>query len=146
MTFDDIYGLVEDYRQLNTELHVLELNNKTKNKKIKEQVYELEQKLKEIEFKLELPYKLFDLIFEAKKEEDISIYFANKYSTIHLTDYRDELYNCVISLDSATYELQEATNLIDAIKDRRLAEQKKQELKQQALAKLTTEEKEVLGL
>ena len=72
MKFEDLYSLFKQYQANDVELLSLSsIKNKVKSDKNK--IAELTNKQQDIEFKLLLPYKLFDLIISASNENvDVS--------------------------------------------------------------------------
>lgn len=144
MTFDEIEKLVLDYRDIETKSNVLDKYGKKPSKDKQEEV---RQQLIKIKYQLELPYKLLELIQEASNE-DVVIEYGRKDEDFNVTfkNRKDRYNNYYLSLLSNQTELYEVVDFINSIKDKRLEEERKQQLKETALSKLTKEEKEVLGL
>ena len=142
--FYTISELVHSYENIDNQIDELETLKKTN--KIKKEIEQLRQQLLEIKFRLELPYKLLELIAEAYKE-NIEVYLTNIDNDLKIKLRADRYNNAEFYLNELnTTNYYELESVVNVAKERRLKEKYKQQIKQTALSKLTEEEIEVLGL
>lgn len=147
MQFEDIFELVQEFKDIKVKYSELSSSIKKSNKVIAE-INLLNQQLSEIRYKLELPYKILDLLFEASKNDiRIEITKNNQIDLYVLDDYYNrsapEYY---LTLFNTQHEFSANEQFVEEIRQNRLEEERRQQLKQTALSKLTEEEIEVLGL
>lgn len=145
MTFDEIYELVHDFTDI--ELKIADLDILKKITKTRQEIEQLRQQLIEIKFRLELPYKILDLLYEANKY-GIKIDILNNALELYTLDdyYKKVSSDYYLNSNSSQAEYYGVVDFINSIKNKKLEEERKQQLKEAALSKLTKEEKEVLGL
>lgn len=145
MTFDEIYKLVHDFTDI--ELKISELDVIKKTNKQRQEIEQLRQQLIEIVFRLELPYKILDLIYEANKYGIKIDLLNNAFELYVLDDYYNKVSSdYYLNSNSSQAEYYQVVEFVNSIKEEKLEEERKKLLKETALSKLTKEEKEVLGL